>query len=120
MEYFKYLKYVIRHKWFVFLECCKMGLIWRGIIHDLSKFRLSEFIPYANHFYGEKEGIKKGRNKSGYYKPYDTGNLFFDYAWLLHQKRNPHHWQYWILPKDDGGIKIFDMPLIYKKEMLCD
>ena len=72
-KYFKYFHYIIRHKWFVFLECYKEGIIWRGITHDLSKFLPSEFFPYANHFYGEKNSdIKKGRDESGYYKPTDT------------------------------------------------
>ena len=120
--YFKYLKYVVRHKWFVFLECCKVGLVWRGLVHDWSKLRPSEFIPYAKHFYGKGKGqcIKTGRNKSGYYKPYATGDAAFDFAWLLHQKRNRHHWQWWILPKDDGGTKIFPMPFVYRQELLCD
>ena len=113
-KYFKYLSYVIRHKWYVFLECCKVGIIWQGIIHDLSKLKPSEFFPYANYFYG------RPRDKTGYYKPTDTGDKDFDFAWLLHQKRNRHHWQWWILPEDDGGIKILDMPLKYRKEMLCD
>ncbi len=113
MKYLKYLKYVIRHKWFVMLECFKMGIYWQGIAHDFIKLLPSEFVPYANHFYGKKgvKSIKKGRNRSGYYKPYNTGNNAFDYAWLLHQKRNKHHWQCWILPKDDGGTVVFDMPL---------
>ena len=95
-----------------------MGIIWQGIIHDLSKLLPSEFIPYANYFCGDNNDII--RDKTGYYKPYDTGNKDFDFAWLLHQKRNKHHWQWWILPEDEGGIKILDMPLEYRKEMLCD
>jgi len=94
-----------------------MRIIWRGIIHDLSKFLPSEFVPYANHFYGDK---KQKRDKTGYYKPTDTGDKDFDFAWLLHQKRNRHHWQWWILPEDKGGIIILDMPIKYRKEMLCD
>lgn len=117
MKYIKYLSYVIRHKWYVFLECYKIGIFWQGIIHDLSKFLPSEFIPYANYFYGNDN---KKRDKTGYYKPTDTGNKDFDFAWLLHQKRNKHHWQWWILPEDEGRIKILDMPLKYRKEMLCD
>jgi hypothetical protein len=117
MKYIKYLNYVVRHKWYVFLECCKMGIIWQGITHDLSKLLPSELIPYTNYFYGDK---KPKRQKTGYYKPTDTGNLAFDFAWLLHQKRNRHHWQWWILPEDDGGIKVLNMPLKYRKEMLCD
>lgn len=157
-KYFKYFNYVLRHRWYVFLECVKLGIIWRGIIHDLSKFLPSEFIPYANYFYGNKRNcytcghiitkggqcdinfsgigngeqaknckdyIKKGnRNKTGYYIPYDTGNRKFDFAWLLHQKRNRHHWQWWILVRDNddnkGEYVIFDIPLVYRKEMLAD
>lgn len=129
-KYFKYLKYVIRHKWFVLLECFRVGIPWRGIIHDLSKFLPSEFFPYANHFYGEashhKDGshapreIKTGRDETGYYKPTDTGDLKFDFAWLLHQKRNRHHWQWWILPEDQGGMKVLAMPEKVILEMLCD
>ena len=110
----KYLKYVIRHKWFVLLECCKIGMPWRGLIHDMSKFLPSEFFPYAFHNWNNE------RDETGYYKPTDTGDSKFDFAWLLHQKRNRHHWQWWILPEDNGGVKILMMPIKYIKEMLCD
>ena len=118
MKYLKYLWYVIRHKWFVFIECCKLGIPWRGFVHDMSKLRPSEFFPYANFFYGKK--AKSVRDETGYYKPSDTGDSAFDFAWLLHQKRNDHHWQWWILPTDNGGEKILMMPLKCCKEMLAD
>jgi len=113
----KYLKYVVRHKWFVMLACFKVGLYWRGITHDLSKFRPSEFIPYARFFYGIPN---KRRDGTGYYKATDTGDKDFDFAWLLHQKRNQHHWQWWMLPEDDGGIKLIEMPDRFILEMVCD
>jgi len=121
-KYLRYLNYLIKHKWFVFLESCKEGIMWQGFIHDLSKFLPSEFFPYVEHFYGGKDynDINKGRDETGYYKPTDTGDKDFDFAWLLHQKRNKHHWQWWILPEDEGGLKILEMPLKYRKEMLCD
>ena len=128
MKYLKYLKYVLRHKWFVFLGCLKFGkgntffwpLLYEGIIHDWSKLRPSEFIPYAKHFYGNKGDINRGRDKSGYYRAGETDNYRFDYAWLLHQKRNKHHWQYWILSMGDGGFKMFNMPDLYLLEMAAD
>ena len=120
MKHLKYLSYVVRHKWFVFLECCKLGIPFLGIIHDISKFYPSEWTPYVNYFYGNKEGIKKGRDETGYYKAGDTVDEKFNFAWLLHQKRNKHHWQWWILPIDDGSTKIFDIPIAYKKEMIAD
>jgi len=103
------------------VECFKFGLIKRGLLHDLSKFLPSEFLPYAKFFYGKKgSGIKKGRNETGYYKPTDTGDSAFDFAWLLHQKRNRHHWQWWILAEDEGGVKIFEIREPYLTEMICD
>jgi hypothetical protein len=60
------------------------------------------------------------RDKTGYYKPTDTGDAAFDFSWLLHQKRNRHHWQWWVLPEDDGGVKVLPMQEPYRTEMICD
>ena len=113
-QYINYLWYILKHKYYVSVECFKEGLYWRGLFHDLSKFLPSEFIPYANFFYN------KPRDTTGYYKPTDTGNEAFDRAWLLHQKRNKHHWQWWILPEDEGGVKVLCMESEYITEMICD
>ena len=114
-KYLKNLKYLLQHKWHVMRECFRQGLYWRGLMHDLSKFRPCEFIPYARHF-----GRGQLRDKTGYYKPTDAGDKAFDFAWLLHQKKNRHHWQWWILPEDEGGSKILKMPEPYLTEMICD
>lgn len=122
MTYFKYLKSLLRHKWFVFLECCKLGVPWLGVIHDWSKFRPSEFIPYARYFYGDyPEAPHIWRVLPGYSGPttFSVENGF-DVAWLHHQRRNKHHWQYWILIQDDDKDKTLAMPPKYCKEMLAD
>jgi hypothetical protein len=116
-HHIKYAKYVIRHKFFVGVECFKHGLFWRGLMHDLSKLLPSEWLPYARFFYLDKV---PRRDATGYYKPTDTGDEEFDHAWLLHQKRNDHHWQWWILPEDDGGEKIIPMSDAAMLEMVCD
>lgn len=109
------------HKYFVAIECFKVGLYWRGIKHDWHKFLPSEWFPYVNHFYGLPNGsISKGRDSTGYYGAGKTGEEKFDFAWLLHQKRADHHWQWYILQLDDGGIKIFPMSDDSRLEMLCD
>ena len=113
-KYLEYVSYVVRHKWFVMIECFKVGLFWQGIIHDWSKLLPDEFLPYARHDW-ETE-----RDETGYYKAGFTGDEAFDFAWLLHQKRNRHHWQFWILPEDNGRIKVLEMPEKYLKEMICD
>ena len=116
MKHFKYLSYVIRHKWYVMIECWKFGLYWTGIVHDWSKFLPCEWFPYANYFYGPKF---PGRDETGYYKPTDTGDDAFDRAWLHHQKVNKHHWQWWVLPDEDGW-KTLEMPRKYILEMIAD
>jgi len=118
MKYLKYLSYLLRHKYYVTIECFKIGLYWQGIVHDLSKLRPSEFFPYVNFFYSnEKEENDSRQNRYG--KP-DIEDIKFDTAWLKHIHRNPHHWQHWILQKDDGENKCLPMPNKYKKEMIAD
>jgi len=119
MKYLKYFWYVLRHKWYVMWACFGFGLFWRGLVHDLSKFRPSEFIPYARHFYGGKRDIHEGRDETGYYKPTDTGDPDFDRAWFLHQKRNDHHWQWWV-DVSDGRINPLRLSLPAAEEMISD
>lgn len=120
-RYLAYLWYVMKHKWYVFLGCCDIGIVWRGLTHDLSKLFPDEFVPYARHFY-RADGTKrpKKRDETGYYKPTDTGDAAFDFAWLLHQKRNDHHWQWWVLAEDEGGLKVLAMSDGARREMLAD
>ena len=110
-KYFNYISYVIRHKWFVFIECCKRGVFWQGIFHDFSKFLPSEFFPYMQFFFG---GVKSN------VRPSWEIQMAFKMAWLHHKHLNPHHWQYWIDEGDDGKKTIYEMPLKYRKEMVSD
>lgn len=117
-KYIKYLRYLVKHKWFVMRECFKHGIVLQGILHDISKLTPEEFFPYANFFYGTQRVETKDQN--GYYKPVDTGDSKFDFAWLLHCKRNKHHWQWWVVPNENGGSKTLPIPEPYLTEMLCD
>lgn len=115
IKYFRYVYYVLRHKYYVAIECLRRGLFLQAITHDLSKFRLSEIRSYAEYFYGNSSGgVKKGDHEG---TPIQEA---FDLSWLKHQHRNPHHWQHWILQEDSGGVKIMEMPDKYMKEMVCD
>lgn len=100
--------------------CFKEGLYYRGILHDINKFRPSNFLAYANYFYLKNGKGKFIRDKTGYYDASNTNDKSFDYAWHYHQRTNKHHWQYYCLPKDDGTFKCLDMPEVYIIEMLCD
>lgn len=109
MKYLKYLKYLLKHKYFVLIECFKEGLYWQGLIHDLSKFSLDEFLAYSWSFYAtdkEKKGINFRIER------------YFKYSWLHHQHKNKHHWNYWVY--DQKKQKALPMPKRYMLEMLCD
>jgi hypothetical protein len=113
MKHLYNLSYLARHKWFVFLAGLRTRApVYALIIHDWSKLRPSEWFPYANYFFMNKQ--------KGAYFHQPGRDAAFDRAWLFHIHRNPHHWQYWILREDEGGTKILDMPEKYVKEMVAD
>lgn len=76
--------------------------------HDRSKQNPDEYQPYDAYFYGKNRSAQVVED--------------FDYAWLTHIHRNPHHWQYWILHKDDPneGTVCLKMPDEFVIEMICD
>lgn len=114
---FKYLWYLIRHRWFVMLACFREGLYWQGLIHDWSKFLPDEYLPYATYFYGgEVFGFPYGPPDEVRQERLDN----FNRAWLAHQHRNPHHWQHWVLREDSGKTFALPMPHKYRLEMVCD
>jgi hypothetical protein len=118
-----YLRYVLRHKWFVFKFCMPLGVpLYRAILHDWDKFAPSMWNGYAQFFYGPHTwGNKTSRSPSEerVRTPREVADAF-DRAWLGHQNRQPHHWQFWVLMKDDGMTFALDMPMAYRREMLAD
>lgn len=72
------------------------------LIHDDSKWSAEEFPFYTRQFFGDK-GDPAG----------------FAVAWLNHQNKNPHHWEFWISRsgKDAGCLP---MPRNYILEMVAD
>jgi hypothetical protein len=119
MKHWKYLKYLFKHKWYVFVECCKLGIPLRGFVHDWSKFLPSEWFPYAEAFYGEY-GYKFNGGFIWQFAKHENAMNRFNLAWLRHQHRNPHHWQHWILVQDDDPTVVLEIPDKYRKEMLAD
>jgi hypothetical protein len=104
-----YLRYVLRHKWFVFLACLKMRVpLWQAIVHDWDKFMLDEWLPYVHTFY-KPDGSKQYAETPSFAR-----------AWNAHQKRNKHHWQYWLLTWDRGETVPLEMPEVHVREMIAD
>lgn len=108
-RYIAYFKYVIRHKWYVFIWGLKIGApIINLIIHDWSKFLPDEFLAYAKTFYDDG-------GHTQYISDPDFAN-----AWRKHIIRNPHHYQHWCLLWDNGDLEPLEMPQKYVKEMVSD
>jgi hypothetical protein len=114
------LKYLWLHKRYVYIAGRRRGLgVWQLLTHDLSKLRWDEWQPYAQHFYGVNPPPMPRNMGAGYF--HEPGrDPDYDMAWLLHQKRNPHHWQFWILQEDSGAALCLPMPERYRVEMLAD
>lgn len=96
-------------------------------VHDSAKYTDDEYDAYDDYFYGGNRSYAVKRA--------------FDYAWLDHIHRDPHHWQYWILFEDDPKkedqnnspydgpkkedrnnppYKALEMPVHYVLEMIAD
>ena len=105
-NFFCHLALVTRHKWRVFINCAKCGIIWRGIVHDLSKFSPTELFESVKYYQGDRSPIGACRRAIGYSE-----------AWLHHKGRNKHHIEYWT----DEECEIAPlMPYEYAVECVCD
>jgi hypothetical protein len=105
-KYLKYIKTVLVHKWYVFVECVKEGIIWQGIVHDLSKFSPTEFKASVK-YWCDDHTMEDAIN--------------YQIAWLNHIHHNKHHWQNWVYYEDDTNeFYVLKIPEKYLKEMYCD
>lgn len=98
------------HRHMVMRHCVKAGIPLRGLLHDLSKYMPSEFIPGVKYYQGTRSPNEGEREAYG-----------FSYAWMHHKGRNRHHFEYWTdynpETKKVGPVK---MPVVFVKEMFCD
>jgi hypothetical protein len=118
-RHFKYLKGLLKHKYWVFIYSLKLKVPFHlAIFHDISKFSPVEWFPYVNLFYNKDGSKRKIRDETGGYDV-NKQNYNFRKAWLHHQK-NKHHWQAWCSLGNNGNINALDMPEKYILEMIAD
>ena len=113
MRPFAHLKTVTEHRNLVCRYCFRLGLYRQGILHDLSKYSITEFWRGAKYYQGYRSPNDAERMETG-----------ISLAWLHHKGRNPHHFEYWIdyLPGQNGSVRFggLEMPIRYVAEMFCD
>ncbi len=101
---------IITHKKEVFKNCLRAGIIWQGIVHDLSKFSPEEFYNGVIYYQGDRSPNEGEREEYGYSK-----------AWMHHKGRNKHHFEYWTdYDKITKKLTPVRMPKRYVIEMFCD
>ncbi len=116
-RYLYLASYLIRHKYYVFIECWKKGLYWRGIVHDLDKFSPSKFTTYAKSTGGN---LNYGLTKTGF-SDIDFGSDPEYYnAVMRHRRGESHHWESWIFLDKNSNAFIMPMDNDSIVEMIID
>ncbi len=108
MKALQHFKTITKHKIKVGQLCFRIGLYKQGLLHDMSKYSLCEFLTGVKYYQGIRSPNSAEREEKGYSQ-----------AWLHHKGRNKHHWEYWI-DFTRQGVVPSPMPKKYVLEMFCD
>lgn len=84
MKAWRHFCTITKHRWVVRKHCFQVGLYWRGLVHDLSKYSWTEFRAGAKYYQGTRSPNSRERELNGYSE-----------AWMHHKGRNRHHIEYW-------------------------
>lgn len=92
------------------LGCFRVGLVWRGLTHDLSKYTPTEFLTGVRYYQGSRSPNAAEREQKGYSE-----------AWMHHKGRNRHHFEYWTdLSLETLRYEPVAMPTVFLVEMVMD
>lgn len=112
IKWWEHLKTITKHKMTVMKHCFSVGLYKQGLLHDLSKYSLTEFMVGAKYYQGTRSPNDAEREDKGYTT-----------SWLHHKGRNKHHLEYWMdydLDRSVAQLVGMPMPKEYVIEMFCD
>lgn len=101
---------ITEHRHLVMRLCFRMGIIKQGLLHDLSKYSLTEFINSSKYYVGTHSPTISERKDKGYSD-----------IWIHHKGRNKHHYEYWFdYSIEHNKYMPIKIPIKYVKEMVCD
>ena len=110
MKAWKHFCTITKHRFLVMEGCFRVGLYWRGLCHDLSKYGPTEFLAGAKYYQGNRSPNTREREVNGY-----------SVAWMHHKGRNKHHYEYWTdVNMKSRQYETFPMPRKYLVEMVMD
>lgn len=101
-----HIKTISHHKHLVRKLCFRAGMYKQGMLHDLSKWSITELKNGWSYADGTKSPIDIERKKTGSAP-----------SWLHHFHNNKHHYEYWY---DSSIGKCYDMPDKYIYESALD
>ena len=64
-KFWGHLKTITHHRHLVMRGCFRMGLIWQGLTHDLSKYSPTEFFAGVRYFQGSRSPNTAEREANG-------------------------------------------------------
>ena len=105
----KHFILITKHRHQVIRNGFHMGIFWKTLGHDLSKYGREEFHHSKMYFTGKMSPVFVDRMHHDYYSRIATH----------HTKRNKHHWEYWT----DflcGRLIVKTIPYRYAVEYVCD
>ena len=110
MHLWKHFWTITRHRFKVMCGCFRVGLYWRGLCHDLSKYSPVEFLNGARYYQGTRSPNGAEREHKGYSE-----------AWMHHKGRNRHHYEYWTdMNLETKRYESVPMPRKFLVEMVMD
>ena len=110
MKAWQHFKTITKHRWLVREGCFRVGLYRQGLMHDLSKYSITEFRTGARYYQGNRSPNAAEREVLGYSE-----------AWMHHKGRNRHHHEYWTdISRETGNYEALPMPRKYLVEMVMD
>ena len=110
MHPIRHFRTVTEHRLMVLRHCIKAGIPVQGLLHDLSKYSPTEFIPGMRYYQGNRSPNEEERELLGY-----------STAWMHHKGRNKHHFEYWVdVNPVSKRYEPVEMPNRYLIEMFCD
>ena len=110
MHIWKHFATITKHRFLVMGGCFRVGLIWQGLTHDLSKYSPTEFFVGVKYYQGNRSPNAAEREDRG-----------FSEAWIHHKGRNRHHYEYWTdMDMQTRQYVSVPMPRKYLVEMVMD
>lgn len=105
-----HFKTITHHRFLVMVACFRVGLIYQGLTHDLSKYSPTEFWEGVRYYQGNRSPNAAEREDKGYSE-----------AWMHHKGRNRHHYEYWTdMNRQTKCYESVPMPKRYLAEMVMD